>query len=121
MNSTAIVADPDAPSPGSKSDFFHRRELCFTLADDVFVRYKCFRDAEEFAKAVCVQSQMPYKIDIGPVMNYLPSENKQKQGKMECLERELVFDIDMDAYDDIRTCALLPWVSFRCGRGEGGV
>jgi len=48
-------------------DFFNRRELCFTMEGDAFVRYKCFRNAADYATAV--RGAMPFKIDIGPVMN----------------------------------------------------
>lgn len=44
-----------------------RREFCFTMADDVFVRYQCFRDEGGMMKAV--MAKQPEKIDIGPVYN----------------------------------------------------
>jgi DNA primase small subunit len=71
------------------------------MADDVFIRYQCFRDAAEMSKAI--QNKLPHKIDIGPLMNVKPSLHAAVK-KMEYLERELIFDVDMDAYDDIRTC-----------------
>lgn len=66
-----LSADPDSLSdaPSLKRDFFHRREFNFTLENDVFVRYLCFRDADELAKAI--QIKQPHKIDIGPVYTAL--------------------------------------------------
>lgn len=66
-----LPADPDSLSdaPSLKRDFFHRREFNFTLENDVFVRYLCFRDADELAKAI--QIKQPHKIDIGPVYTAL--------------------------------------------------
>ena len=45
--------------------FFARREFCFTLNDDVYLRYKSFETQKELEKAI--QEYCPYKIDIGPV------------------------------------------------------
>jgi len=62
-------ADPDSASdsPLLKRDFFSRREWNFTMADEVFIRYLCFRDAEELSRAI--QQRQPHKIDIGPVFS----------------------------------------------------
>lgn len=48
----------------------------------------------------------PAKIDIGPVYNVDPSKRQayQSGGGFVPVERELVFDIDMDGYDDVRVC-----------------
>jgi DNA primase small subunit len=90
-------------SPGNKPDFFQRREFTFTLAGDIFVRYKCFRDADEFKKAVL--ADMPERIEIGPVYTATPDKNKVlKKDVFKPVERELIFDLDMNDYDDIRTC-----------------
>ena len=58
-------ADPDSTNPAVKRDYFLRREFTFTMADDVYIRYLCFRDQLAFEKAV--NSKQPHKIDIGPV------------------------------------------------------
>ena len=33
---------------GTQSTYFHKREFSFTLANDVYCRYLCFRSAEQF-------------------------------------------------------------------------
>eukprot|EP00123_Amoebidium_parasiticum_P005656 comp16805_c0_seq1/m.15199 comp16805_c0_seq1/g.15199 ORF comp16805_c0_seq1/g.15199 comp16805_c0_seq1/m.15199 type:complete len:461 (-) comp16805_c0_seq1:725-2107(-) len=82
---------------------FENREFCFTMKDDIFVRYKSFGDLKEFKQAV--QAEQPYKIDVGAVFNAKPKEYKTiKAGQFKAMEKELVFDIDMTDYDDIRTC-----------------
>ena len=105
-------ADPDSGSDSVllKRDFFFRREWNFTMADDVFIRYLCFRDADELSKAI--QQRQPHKIDIGPVFSAKPSDHNKVQLRPE--ERELIFDIDMDAYDDIRTCCKGAKLCGRC-------
>ena len=47
--------------------------------------------------------KVPHKIDIGAVFNARPSDHK-KITNFQPQEKELVFDIDMTDYDDIRTC-----------------
>ena len=48
-----------------------KREFTFTMADDVYIRYLCFRDEAGLMKAV--NAKQPHKIDIGPIYNYTVS------------------------------------------------
>jgi DNA primase small subunit len=52
-------------------------------------------------KEIC--SRNPFKIDIGPVLNIRP-KNHRSNPNVKAMQRELVFDIDMTDYDDVRTC-----------------
>lgn len=52
-------------------------------------------------KEIC--SRNPFKIDIGPVLNIRP-KNHRSNPNVKAVQRELVFDIDMTDYDDVRTC-----------------
>ena len=88
---------------GLDTSFFHRREWSFTIADDIYIRYQCFKNVEEFKAGV--QKRQPHKIDIGAIFTHPPEEhNSVAPEKFKTIERELVFDIDMTDYDDIRTC-----------------
>ncbi|KAF2445814.1 prim-pol domain-containing protein [Karstenula rhodostoma CBS 690.94] len=85
------------------TDFAHR-EFAFTLSNDVLQRYQSFPTADLLRKR-CI-ADTPPRIDIGPIYSTNPRDRKtvRKASAFRPVSRELVFDIDMDAYDDIRTC-----------------
>merc|ERR1719424_2216290 len=91
----------DGKCPPGTGSVMNRRELSLTLADDVYIRYQCFPDAAGM-KALMTKRQ-PHKIDIGAVFNTSPRDHLTvKNFRPE--QRELVFDIDLSDYDDVRTC-----------------
>ena len=61
------------------SDYFYNRELCFTLAGDIFCRYLSFKTADEFHKSLVDRN--PHKIDIGAVYNFSPARHHQADKK----------------------------------------
>jgi len=95
--------DPKSSTPGVQKDFFLRREFCFVLEGDIFCRYTCFRDVEEFRTQVI--ARQPIRMEIGAVYTHPPKNHTTVVGgAYKPVEKELVFDIDMDDYDEIRTC-----------------
>ena len=82
-------------------DQFQRREFSFTLENDVYFRFQSYKSCEEL-KTKLIQ-YCPKKIDIGAMYNVLPTEHKTADPFFP-QEKEIVFDIDMTDYDDIRTC-----------------
>lgn len=95
--------DPKSSSMAVQKDFFLRREFTFVLQGDIYCRYQCFKDAEEYKAKV--MAQQPVRMEIGAVYSHPPKHhNTVIKDAYKPLERELVFDIDMDDYDDIRTC-----------------
>lgn len=60
-----------------------------------------FNDAEAMkARMIDPRLKTPLKVDAGAVWNRVPE--KDSNGKT--VERELIFDFDMNDYDDVRTC-----------------
>jgi len=105
--------DADSRAVGNVADFLYRREFTFNLEGEVYVRYLCFRDAEQFADAVI--KRQPERIEIGPVYTHPPDRNKTiDKSVFKPVERELIFDIDLNDYDDIRTCCTGANICKRC-------
>ncbi|KAL1936150.1 hypothetical protein VTP01DRAFT_284 [Rhizomucor pusillus] len=82
---------------------FTHREFSFTLASEAYLRYNSFSDMNGLKKEI--QRMQPVKIDIGAVYSVRPKDkNTVNEKAFRPKEKELVFDIDMTDYDEIRTC-----------------
>lgn len=116
------------------------REFSFTLHEDIYIRYQSFITLQEFEMEV--QNKCPFKIDIGAVFNMRFVLNhrtiltiiiEESYYYYKCLfifspkicrnypqfhavEKELVIDIDMTDYDQIRTCCSGAEVCQKCWR-----
>lgn len=87
----------------TKSRGISRREFSFTLSGGIYTRFLSFNSSEEFSARLV--AQLPVKIDIGAVYNARPNERKSlSSNQFRPMEKELVFDIDMTDYDDVRNC-----------------
>ncbi|MCQ2821538.1 MAG: DNA primase catalytic subunit PriS [archaeon] len=96
-----------------KKDEFERREFSFT--SERYFRFQCFGNWEEFKKKVLVV--LPEKIDVGAVYNVLPSNHglvSTDPNAFIPVKKEIVFDIDLTDYDDVRTCCKDAKVCNKC-------
>lgn len=100
-------------SPTPQNDFAHR-EFAFTLPNDAYLRYQSFPTADILRKQ-CIQ-MLPSRFEIGPMYSTNPRDRKtlRKASAFRPLMKELVFDIDMTDYDDIRTCCTGASICHRC-------
>ncbi|PWN47988.1 prim-pol domain-containing protein [Violaceomyces palustris] len=92
---------------------FTHREFAFTLQNEAYLRYNSFSDADQLKREVCRLN--PARFEIGPVYSAKPKDRKtvQKSGFRPTF-RELVFDIDMTDYDEVRTCCSGKGICRRC-------
>jgi len=100
------------PTQEHDTKYWKKREICFTLEGGIFCRYKSFHSIKEFKTAMC--KALPFKIDIGPVYNIEPKNRSTSHVDPIAEEKELVFDIDISDYDDVRHCCKEARVCDRC-------
>ncbi|KAL1371831.1 hypothetical protein AAHE18_01G160300 [Arachis hypogaea] len=104
----------DGKHPACDSSYLGRREFSYTLDNDIFVRYNTFNSATELENSI--KDKCPLKIDIGPIYNLNPARRNAYAGDnvLTPVERELIFDIDMSDYDDVRYCCSGADVCLNC-------
>lgn len=93
-----------------RSQLAHR-ELSFEYEGVGVERYVTFSDAAAMkARMISRFSKVPLKVDAGAIWNQIP----EKESNGRTVERELIFDFDMNDYDDVRTCCSGKNVCVKC-------
>ncbi|WVZ87129.1 hypothetical protein U9M48_033821 [Paspalum notatum var. saurae] len=96
----------DGKHPGCDQSYVGRREFSFTLENDIYLRFQSFNNAAELESSI--KEKCPFKIDIGPVYSVDPAKRhayaQSGNNVFVPVERELIFDIDISDYDDVRYC-----------------
>ncbi|MCJ1351703.1 MAG: hypothetical protein MMC33_001687 [Icmadophila ericetorum] len=95
------------------NDFAHR-EFAFTLQNDAYLRYQSFSTADLLRKDILRLN--PSRFEIGPVYTANPRDRKtlKKSTAFKPKSKELVFDIDLTDYDEIRTCCDKANICLKC-------
>ncbi|EDQ84899.1 uncharacterized protein MONBRDRAFT_39071 [Monosiga brevicollis MX1] len=91
---------------------FENREFSFTLKDDVYVRYQSFADMSELKEGRVVL--ISTLAGIVPEQEKPKDHKKIKSSEFYPVAKELVFDIDMTDYDEIRTCCSGAAICHKC-------
>ncbi|CAD7954835.1 unnamed protein product [Amoebophrya sp. A120] len=90
-----------------------KREITFQLPPEIYIRFNSYSDATAWKTAV--MKNKPDRMEIGPVYSHEP---RTKDGIHKDMfyptERELIFDIDMDDYDEVRTCCTGAKLCHKC-------
>lgn len=83
-------------------DFTHR-EFAFEHLNGAYQRYNSFQDGVEFKKRVVKTN--PTRFEIGAIYPIEPKDRKTvAKHLLKPLAKEMVLDIDLTDYDEIRTC-----------------
>lgn len=91
------------------------REFAMAFRSGAYKRYNSYGDVQEFKEAI--EKSNPDRFEIGAIYNKPPKERDSLlKSEMVPLEKELVFDIDMDDYDTFRTCCSGAQVCYKCWR-----
>ncbi|KAI9221695.1 hypothetical protein BC828DRAFT_397276 [Blastocladiella britannica] len=96
-----------------QNEYFTHREFAFTLPDNTFVRPLSFTSMD--ALQAKLRQLKPIKFDLGAVYSVPPAQKRAVHPSAYVpREKELVVDIDMTDYDDLRTCCRGGAVCRRC-------
>lgn len=87
--------------------FYNRREISYIVRhsdnnEEFCIRNMSYSDVDKLRKDILKLN--PLRIDVGPIYDNDAFFNKDNSKRGTAIEREYVIDIDMNDYDEIRTC-----------------
>ena len=91
-------------SPKPSRDMINR-EFAMAFRSGAYKRYNSFNSVQDFKAQI--EKANPDRFEIGAIYNKPPRERDTLlKSELKALEKELVFDIDMDDYDAFRNVLL---------------
>lgn len=92
---------------------FTHREFAITLQNDAYLRYNSYPNYIDLQKDIIRLN--PTRFEIGPAYSAPPKDRKTlPKASFKPILRELVFDIDLTDYDDIRRCCSDKKICIKC-------
>lgn len=83
------------------------------MQNDAYLRYQSFPNYETFKKEVL--RLVPSRFEIGPIYSANPRDRKTlRKAAFRPIEKELVFDIDLTDYDNVRLCCQKTETCVKC-------
>ena len=82
------------------------REFALRLANNSHMRYQSISCPDDLKGKIL--KHCPLALHLGAVYNSRPTDRRAPS--FTAIERELVFDLDLSAYDDVRTCCRAKYV-----------
>lgn len=99
--------------PSVPKDAFTHREFAVTLRNEAYLRYNSYANYVELQKDIIRLN--PLRFEIGPAYTAQPKDKKLvHKSAFKPVLRELVFDIDLTDYDDIRSCCADTKICRKC-------
>ncbi|KAL3128505.1 putative DNA primase eukaryotic-type small subunit [Cryptosporidium hominis] len=100
-----------------QNNLIQNREFSMTIKseidqDEIYLRWQHFKTIDQLKQEIVART--PHKFDIGAIYNIPISEKEISPLGFKPVQRELVFDIDMNDYDDIRTCCQEKTICEKC-------
>lgn len=100
-----------SPQPSPR---FANREFAFTLSNSAYLRYQSYPSHDLLRRDILKLN--PSRFEIGPEYSTNPRDRKtlRKASTFRPISKEMVFDIDLTDYDDIRTCCVKAEICHKC-------
>ncbi|XP_055388707.1 LOW QUALITY PROTEIN: DNA primase small subunit-like [Condylostylus longicornis] len=127
MNTTANSIDSLSFVEDGDSQLLSCREFSMSVSrdeDEFYMRWHSFPNGEALKKKLLSMSPPPHKIDIGAIYSLpvgrakilMKVSQKESGNHFFPKEKEIVLDIDMNDYDEIRTCCKDKKICQKCWR-----